>query len=97
MIILQNIDYLFYNNVNFLLTSPPYFLQPRFGGDEKIKNNLIEFEEFQYDLYEFIVKNKLTIRDETNNESNDGHSGLEGNKKVAKIIFDKINNLNLNK
>jgi hypothetical protein len=84
------IDYLLYNNINFLLTCPP--LVKDLNG--KIKNNLIEFEQFQYDLYEFIVKNKLTIRDETNNESNDGHSGLEGNKKVAKIIFDKINNLN---
>ena len=87
------IDYLLYNNINFLLTCPP--LEKDLSG--KIKNNLIEFEEFQYDLYEFIVKNKLTIRDETNNKSNDGHSGLEGNKKIAKIIFDKINNLNLNK
>jgi hypothetical protein len=87
------IDYLLYNNINFFLTCPP--LVKDLNG--KIKNNLIEFEEFQYDLYEFIVKNKLTIRDETNNESNDGHSGLEGNKKIAKIIFDKINNLNLNK
>jgi hypothetical protein len=87
------IDYLLYNNINFLLTCPPL------GKDlnEKIENNLIEFEKFQYDLYEFTVKNKLTIRDETNNKSNDGHAGLEGNKQIAKIIFDKINNLNLNK
>jgi hypothetical protein len=91
------IDYLLYNNVNFLLTSPPYFLQPRFGTEEKIKNNLIEFEEFVDDLYVFVEKNKLRIRDETNNEILDGHSGLEGNKKIAKIIFDKINNLKINK
>jgi hypothetical protein len=91
------IDYLFHNNINFLLTSPPYFLQPRFDNDKKIKNNLIEFEEFIYDLYHFVDKNKLRIRDETNDVILDGHSGLEGNKKIAKIIFDKINNLNLNK
>jgi hypothetical protein len=91
------IDYLFYNNVNFLLTSPPYFLQPRFGGDEKIKNNLIEFEEFVHDLYVFTEMNKLRIMDDTNRQINDGHAGLEGNKKIAKIIFDKINNLKINK
>ena len=87
------IDYLLYNKVNFLLTSPPFFLQIGRGSTAKIKNNLIEFEKFQYDLYGFLVNNKLTIRDETNNELNDGHSGLEGNKKIAKIIFDKINNI----
>jgi hypothetical protein len=91
------IDYLFYNNVNFLLTSPPYFSQPRFGGDTKIKNNLIEFQEFVYDLYVFTEKNKLRIMDDTENQILDGHSGLEGNKKIAKIIFDKINNLKINK
>ena len=91
------IDYLFYNDVNFLLTSPPYFLQTKFGGYEKIKNNLIEFEEFEYDLYSFVIKKKLTVTDETNREIIDGHPGLEANKKIAKIIFDKINNLNLNK
>jgi hypothetical protein len=91
------IDYLFHNNINFLLTSPPYFLQPRFDNDKKIKNNLIEFEEFIYDLYHFVDKNKLRIRDETNDLILDGHAGLEGNKRIAKIIFDKINNLNLNK
>jgi hypothetical protein len=91
------IDYLLYNNVNFLLTSPPYFLQPRFGREEKIKNNLIEFEEFVDDLYFFVERNKLRIRDETNDEILDGHAGLEGNKRIAKIIFDKINNLKINK
>lgn len=87
------IDYLLYNNINFLLTSPPQFLLPRYGLIEKIKNNLIEFEEFVYDLYFFIERNKLTILDETNSQITDGHAGLEGNKKIAKIIFDKINNL----
>jgi len=91
------IDYLFHNNINFLLTAPPYYLQPRFGLSEKIKNNLIEFEEYIYDLYVFTEMNKLRIMDDTNRQINDGHSGLEGNKKIAKIIFDKINNLNLNK
>ena len=91
------IDYLFHNNINFLLTSPPYFLEPRFGLNDKIKNNLIEFDEFIYDLYYFVERNRLRIRDETNNEILDGHAGLEANKKIAKIIFDKINNLNLNK
>jgi hypothetical protein len=91
------IDYLLYNNINFLLTSPPQFLQPRFGTEEKIKNNLIEFEEYVCDLYFFIEKNNLRIWDETNDMIRDGHAGLEGNKRIAKIIFDKINNLNLNK
>jgi hypothetical protein len=92
------IDYLLYNNINFLLTSPPFFLQIGRGPTDKIKSNLIEFgDDFEYDLYSFAVKNKLTITDETNREIIDGHSGLEGNKQIAKIIFDKINNLNLNK
>jgi hypothetical protein len=91
------IDYLLYNNINFLLTSAPQFLQPRFGTEKKIKNNLIEFEEFVYDLYWFVEKNKLLIMDETNREILDGHAGYEGNKQIAKIIFDKINNLKINK
>jgi hypothetical protein len=91
------IDYLLYNKINFLLTTPPYFLQLKFGLSEKIKNNLIEFEKYSYDLYTFVDKNKLSITDETNGKIIDGHSGLEGNKKIAKIIFDKINNLNLKK
>jgi uncharacterized protein YbgA (DUF1722 family) len=92
------IDYLLYNKINFLLTSPPFFLQIGRGVTEKIQNNLIEFaEDFEYDLYSFAVKKKLTVTDETNGEIIDGHPGLEANKKIAKIIFDKINNLNLNK
>jgi hypothetical protein len=87
------IDYLLYNKINFLLTSPPFFLQIGRGVTEKIQNNLIEFaEDFEYDLYSFAVKKKLTVTDETNGEIIDGHPGLEANKKIAKIIFDKINN-----
>jgi hypothetical protein len=87
------IDYLLYNKINFLLTCPPLYKD--LNG--KIKNNLIEFEKFEYSLFDFIEKNKLMIKNETNNLIQDGHPGLEGNKKIAKIIFDKINNLNLNK
>jgi hypothetical protein len=87
------IDYLLYNNINFLLTSPPQFLLPQFGLKDKIKNKLIEFEQYVYDLYFFIERNKLRILDETNGEINDGHAGFEGNKQIAKIIFNKINNL----
>lgn len=85
------INYLLYNNINFLLTTPPQFLLP-FDLMQKIKNNLIEFEKDVFDIYRFVEKNKLRIMDDTNNEIPDGHSGLEGNKKIAKIIFDKINN-----
>jgi hypothetical protein len=91
------IDYLLYNNVNFLLTVPPYFNQIGRGSNEKIKNNLIKFGNHQYDLYGFAVHNKLTIKDETNGEIIDDHAGLEANKQIAKIIFDKINNLKINK
>ena len=87
------IDYLLYNKINFLLTCPPLYKD--LNG--KIKNNLIEFEKFEYSLFDFIEKNKLMIKNETNNLIQDGHSGLEGNKKIAKIIFDKINNLKINK
>jgi len=85
------IHYLLNNNINFLLTTPPQFLLP-FDLIQKIKNNLIEFEKDVFDIYRFVEKNKLRIMDDTNNQIPDGHSGLEGNKKIAKIIFDKINN-----
>ena len=85
------IHYLLNNNINFLLTTPPCFLLP-FDLIQKIKNNLIEFEKDVFDIYHFVEKNKLRIMDDTNNQIPDGHSGLEGNKKIAKIIFDKINN-----
>jgi hypothetical protein len=85
------IHYLLNNNINFLLTTPPCFLLP-FDLIQKIKNNLIEFEKDVFDIYRFVEKNKLRIMDDTNNQIPDGHSGLEGNKKIAKIIFDKINN-----
>jgi hypothetical protein len=85
------IHYLLNNNINFLLTTPPCFLLP-FDLIQKIKNNLIEFEKDVFDIYHFVEKNKLRIMDDTNNQITDGHSGLEGNKKIAKIIFDKINN-----
>jgi len=85
------INYLLSNNINFLLTCQPQFLLS-FDLAQKIKNNLIEFEKDVFDIYRFVEKNKLRIMDDTNNQIQDGHSGLEGNKKIAKIIFDKINN-----
>lgn len=85
------INYLLYNNINFLLTTPPQFPLP-FDLMQKIKNNLIEFEKDVFDTYWFVEKNKLRIMDDTNNQIPDAHSGLKGNKIIAKIIFDKINN-----
>ena len=84
------IHYLISRNINFLLTFKPQF-SLSFDLTKKIENNLIEFEKNVFDLYHFVTKNKLTITDETNNQIDDGHSGLEGNKQIAKIIFDKIN------
>jgi hypothetical protein len=86
------INYLLHNNINFLLTTPPQ-ISLSFNLTQKIKNNLIEFEKNVFDIYYFVEKNKLRIQDETHNEIDDGHAGFEGNKKIAKIIFDKINNL----
>jgi len=86
------IHYLLHNNINFLLTTPPQFLLP-FNLKEKIEESLIEFEKGVVDLYHFVKKNRLTITYETNSQIIDGHSGLEGNKNIAKIIFDKINNI----
>jgi hypothetical protein len=86
------INYLLSNKINFLLTCQPQFLLS-FDLAQKIKNNLIEFEKGVFDLYHFVKKNRLTITYETNTRIIDGHSGLEGNKSIAKIIFDKINNL----
>jgi len=84
------IHYLLHNNINFLLTAPPHDWHNLLI--QKIKNNLIEFEKDVFDIYWFVEKNKLRIMDDTNNQIPDGHPGLEGNKKIAKIIFDKINN-----
>jgi hypothetical protein len=86
------INYLLHNNINFLLTTPPQ-ISLSFNLTQKIQNNLIEFEKNVFDIYRFVEKNKLRIQDETNNEIDDGHAGFEGNKKIAKIIFNKINNL----
>ena len=49
------------------------------------KNHKIEL-----DLYGFLEKSKLRISDETSGLINDNHGGLRGNTKIAKHIFEKI-------
>lgn len=79
------IDYLLFNNVNFLITSPPLAF-----NKEKLSNHIINFEDDNNNMVWFALKNKLTITDETNGLVKDGHGGFEWAKIVANKVYNKI-------
>ena len=83
------LSYLEYNSINYLLTSPT----GSFYGYDKTKS----FEFGDGDLFlksdcfvDFAIKNKMSIKDETNGLSEDMHLGFKSNKLVANIIFNKL-------
>jgi hypothetical protein len=53
-------------------------------------NNLIYFEPKGH-LHDFVMKNKLTFKHETNGYYNDLHYSIEGNRIIADKILEKIN------
>ena len=53
-------------------------------------NNLIYFEPKGH-LHDFVMKNKLTFKHETNGYYDDLHYSLEGNRIIADKILEKIN------
>ena len=53
-------------------------------------NNLIYFEPKGH-LHDFVMKNKLTFKHETNGYYNDLHYSIEGNRIIADKVLEKIN------
>lgn len=79
------IDYLLYNNINFILTAPPQKFD-----NMKLNSYIVNFGDGINDMVWFSLKNKLTIRDETNGLISDGHGGLKWSKIIANTIYNKI-------
>jgi len=73
------ISYMLYKKLNFLVLTSSL---SRFGRD--IQKHLI------YDIFEWSKINKLTIKDELKDKSNDEHPGYFGHKEFSEIILDKI-------
>jgi len=90
-LVTQNIDiftdYLLYNKINFLIVQEPWDS----NITKKIKSHTMEFSKGHRNLFNFIFDNKLTITDETNGNIEDIHSGLTGNKMIAKRIAEHLN------
>lgn len=78
------IDFLLMKGVNFL-----FFGHPEYSNYSLIENKMISSNK-NNDIWSFIDLEKETIYGETNKKMDDPHSGLSGNKKIAKIVFDKI-------
>lgn len=55
-----------------------------------VKYENVEFNTEQLSILEFIEKNKLSIKDETNSVYDDFHAGLNGNKLIAKRVYDSL-------
>lgn len=79
------IDYLLYNNINFIITAPPQKFD-----NIKLKSYIVDFERGINDMVSFALKKKLTITDETKGAIKDGHGGFEWSKIVANKIVNKI-------
>jgi hypothetical protein len=79
------IDYLLYNNINFIITAPPLKFD-----NIKLKSYIVDFKNGINDMVWFAIKNKLTITDETRGMIKDGHGGYEWSKIVAKKIVNKL-------
>jgi hypothetical protein len=73
------ISYMLYKKLNFLVLTSSL---SGFGRD--IRKHLI------YDIFEWSKINKLTIKDELKDKSNDEHPGYFGHKEFSEIILNKI-------
>lgn len=89
---------LFCNNlgVNYYVASAPFLHHSLTHYDKHWKDRQISYpynsDNPQYDLYGFLEKHKLRIKDETNGFIDDGHGGFEGNGLIADSIFKRIIN-----
>ena len=86
---------LFCNNlgVNYYLSSSPFLHNSLNHYKKHWENNQIVYTKngnTDIDMYGFLEKHKLRIKDETNGFIDDGHGGFEGNGVIADTIFNRI-------
>lgn len=89
------IDFLEYNNFNFMISSSPFILDMEYQNEyDKFEKYLMEFgfdEGKKYkDFHRFADIEQIRIMDETKEEITDIHSSLFGNKTIAKNVFNEM-------
>jgi hypothetical protein len=85
------ISFLEYNDLNYYFVNTPLvFFNTKPSNSKVIKYPSGNKKRILTDFIEYIHENKLTIEDTTNGEIKDPHFSLEGNKNIAKIIYQQV-------
>lgn len=85
------ISFLEYNELNYYFVNTPLiFFNTKPNNSRIIKYPSGNKKRLLVDFIEYIHENNLTIKDITNGKVNDPHFSLEGNKNIAKIIYEQI-------
>jgi hypothetical protein len=80
-----------YNDLNYYFVNTPLvFFNTKPSNSKVIKYPSGNKKRILTDFIEYIHENKLTIEDTTNGEIKDPHFSLEGNKNIAKIIYQQV-------
>jgi len=83
-----------YKNIKYYIIclENPYTLE--LENDEVLTDNLIKisYDNEEYNLVEFVNKNKLTISDDVGQDLNERHPSPKGHEEIANIIVERIKN-----
>ena len=92
------ITYLEFYNINYWFTNKPIFDDPilyeKFYPSDELGKSIFFGNKNYHSMINYF-SDGLTIKDETNGEINDFHSGLVGNYNIAVSIYNKLLNENI--
>lgn len=86
------LSFLSFNNIKHVWFEGGKTIQSKFNR-ELLKNELSIYDELGYhnDFHDWVLKHKLSIKDELEGLSTDLHPGYFGHKKFADILYEHIN------
>lgn len=84
------LDYLSYNNVNWMFTADPFY----YAFERYDKKHYFKFSDNSHNFVNYFHEEDLTITKETNGKVNDGHMSITGAKIVARVIAKRLKELN---
>lgn len=84
------LDYLSYNNVNWMFTADPFY----YAFERYDKKHYFKFSDNSHNFVNYFHEEDLTITKETNGKVNDGHMSITGAKIIARVIAKRLKELN---
>lgn len=81
------LSYFKLNNIKYLIIDSGSFHTFMYRKKQPTDYKFVWFDNHEFSMNDWINKNKLAIKFETDNLSNEEHMGIEGNKLVAEKLF----------